>query len=188
MQPETPATQKEKNDASKTVCVRNLSFDVQRAEMYVLIFLVVLVDYYRVNFFNFKCFSVKVFSKIVEKLLMSVCMWMLSLQPQKQQKRQVFWPCIVFTNHFRTANRIPWIVVLLETILFLYSMGKIWMCWFYCNVFLIPSIFYNIYWCLIIETNCNPIFSCGWGFIVIVVKGTVWNMVLFKYIPIIIGI
>ena len=111
MQPETPATQKEKNAASKTICVRNLSFDVQRAEMYVLIFLVVLIDYYRFKFFTFKCFSVKIFSKIVEKLLMSVCMWMLSLQPQKQQRRQVFWPCIVFTNHFRTANSIPWIVV-----------------------------------------------------------------------------
>lgn len=31
--PETPATQKEKNAASKTICVRNLSFDVQRAEI-----------------------------------------------------------------------------------------------------------------------------------------------------------
>ncbi|XP_050904415.1 nucleolin 1 isoform X2 [Lathyrus oleraceus] len=31
--PETPATQKEKNAASKTVCVRNLSFDVERAEI-----------------------------------------------------------------------------------------------------------------------------------------------------------
>ncbi|CAK8570825.1 unnamed protein product [Lathyrus sativus] len=31
--PETPATQKEINAASKTVCVRNLSFDVERAEI-----------------------------------------------------------------------------------------------------------------------------------------------------------
>ncbi|XP_050893179.1 nucleolin 2 isoform X3 [Lathyrus oleraceus] len=31
--PETPAIQKEKNAASKTVCVRNLSFDVERAEI-----------------------------------------------------------------------------------------------------------------------------------------------------------
>ncbi|XP_058724130.1 nucleolin 2-like isoform X2 [Vicia villosa] len=31
--PETPATQKEENAASKTVCVRNVSFDVERAEI-----------------------------------------------------------------------------------------------------------------------------------------------------------
>ncbi|GAU43021.1 hypothetical protein TSUD_12760 [Trifolium subterraneum] len=31
--PETPSTIKEKNDASKTICVRNLSFDVERAEI-----------------------------------------------------------------------------------------------------------------------------------------------------------
>ncbi|CAJ2674112.1 unnamed protein product [Trifolium pratense] len=31
--PETPSTGKEKNDGSKTICVRNLSFDVERAEI-----------------------------------------------------------------------------------------------------------------------------------------------------------
>ena len=53
-QPKVLATWEEQNATSKTICARNLSYSMERDDMYVLFFVLVVIGYFLYCFSNFK--------------------------------------------------------------------------------------------------------------------------------------
>lgn len=64
LQPKSPATPNESLAASKTIYVRNLSYIVERTDMYVYFFMLVLMGYFLFYYSNFDVVQGKSFQRL----------------------------------------------------------------------------------------------------------------------------